>query len=105
MSMYENETNESKSAPDIAKKANLTIWMYFFLCGLVLWFLIFVVDVYFRILSEREAYVKIESVEFNELKDLRAYEEEVLSGKKGVLEGKRNISIDNAMNQFLEVIR
>ena len=95
----------SGNAPDVTKKANLVIWFYFVVFGLALYAMIVMVDIYFRIGTEREYDLKIGSVISKELIKHRADEAEVLSGKKGIIEGKKNISIDTAMAKMLEVIK
>lgn len=91
------------NAPDVTSKANIVIWMYFVAFGVALYAMITLVDIYFRNETDKERYIKIGSVESKELLEHRAMEAEVLAGKRGLLEGKKHISIDDAMNRILEV--
>lgn len=98
-------SSSSGNAPDITKKANLVIWSYFFVFGIGLYVFIAAVDIYFRFETERENYVKIGSVPSKELADQRAEEGDILSGKLSLSEGKKHISIDDAVNKVLQVTR
>lgn len=93
----------SGNAPDVTKKANFVIWAYFFAFGIGLYLMIAAVNIYFRIETEREAYIKVGSVPSKELADQRAEEADILSGKISFFEGKKHISIDDAMNKVLQV--
>jgi hypothetical protein len=61
------------------------------------------VNLYFRVETEKEEYTKVGSLPSQELIDLRAHEAQVLSGKVGILEGKKNVSIADAINRVLKV--
>lgn len=92
-------------APDVNKKANLVIWAYFVGFGLALYVLISLVTVYFRIETDKEAFVKVGSVESKELIEYKKDQAAILAGQKGVVQGKKNISIDAAMAKVLEVTK
>jgi hypothetical protein len=93
------------NAPDITNRANLVIWSYFFAFGIALYISISGISLYFRYVTEREEFAKIGSVPSQELADQRAEELEILSGKRATVDGKKAISIDDAMNKVLQVTR
>lgn len=105
--MNAHEHNKADSgagnAPDVSKKANLVIWAYFFGFGIALYLLISFLNVYFRIGTDKENYFKVGIVESQELESYKNDQAQVLAGKKGVLEGKKSISIDDAMNKVLKL--
>jgi|SRR5688572_6986770 len=96
-------TSSSGNAPDVTKRANLVIWSFFFASGIGLYLMITAVNIYFRFETERENYVKIGSVPSKELADQRAEEADILSGKLSLSEGKKHVSIDDAINRILRV--
>jgi hypothetical protein len=93
----------SGNAPDVSKKANLVIWGYFFGFGIALYLMISFVNVYFRIESDKELYLKVGSVESKELEDYKNDQQLILDGKKGLLQGKKNIALEDAMIKVLQV--
>ena len=50
------------NAPDVTRKANLVIWAYFFGFGLGLYLFISVVNIYFRVETDKEAYLNLSSI-------------------------------------------
>lgn len=92
-------------SPDVDKKANVFIWGFFLLSGVVLYVLISLITIYFRIETDKEAFVKIGSVESQELIDYKKEQDTILAGAKGLVTGKKNISIDAAMAKVLEVTK
>jgi hypothetical protein len=92
-------------APDVDKKANVFIWGFFLLSGIALYVLISLITIYFRVETEKETFVKIGSVESQELIDYKKEQETILAGQKGLVTGKKNISIDAAMAKVLEVTK
>ena len=105
MSQSESYEESHGAAEDISGRLNLVIWGYFLLFGLLLYLIIAGLDVLFRIEVEREQYRKIGAVQSRELIELRQLEEQVLSGEKGLLDGKKHISIDDAAQRFLATVK
>lgn len=99
----QGSSSPTGNAGDVSKKANLIIWTYFFAFGIGLYVMISGVNLYFRYGTEREAYIKVGSVVSKELTDQRAEEAAILSGKLSLYEGKRSISIDDAINKVIQV--
>lgn len=95
-------TPENGNAPDVTRKANLVIWAYFFGFGIALYIVISLLNIYFRIETEKEAFLKVGSVESQELRDYKAEQEKIMKGENGVVAGKKFISIDSAMIQVLK---
>jgi len=93
------------NAPDVNKKANLVIWGYFFGFGVLLYVVISFLNVYFRIETDKELYLKVGSVQSAALAEYKKEQAAILSGEKGILPGKKNISIDAAMAKVLEVTK
>ncbi|MEI6805661.1 MAG: hypothetical protein WCK49_04050 [Myxococcaceae bacterium] len=63
---------------EITPKANLIIWIYFFLFVLILFFAISLMTVYFKTEAEYENFVKVGSVKSKELIELRQQEAQEL---------------------------
>ena len=95
----------SGNAPDVNKKANLVIWSYFFGFGIALYVMISFINIYFRIETDKEVYLKVGAVEAQELAEYKKDQAAILNGSKGLLPGKKNISIDAAMAKVLEVTK
>jgi hypothetical protein len=91
------------NAPDVTRKANLVIWAYFFGFGLGLYLFISVVNIYFRVETDKEAYLKVGAVESQELIQYKNEQDQIMRGEKGVVAGKKNISINDAMTKVLQV--
>ncbi|MES2503482.1 MAG: hypothetical protein V4534_01250 [Myxococcota bacterium] len=60
------------SEHDISSKATLLIWAYILGFGVVLYFSLAALNIYFRAEVDREHYVKVGSVKSKELQDLQA---------------------------------
>ena len=96
-------TSVEHAAADVNSRANKIIWTYFILLVIGLYATIAALTIYFRYEVEREEYLKVGSVPSKELLDYKADMEQVLSGQKGLIEGKKNISIDDAMNAVVRI--
>ena len=94
--------SECESAADVSTHINHIIWGYFLVFGIFLFVMVGAFVVYFRFEVEREHYQKVGMVESRELKTLRQYEDMVLRGAAAITEGKKNISIRNAMEMYLQ---
>lgn len=92
-------------APDVDKKANVFIWGFFLLSGIAFYVVISLITIYFRVETEKEAYVKIGSVESQELAGYKKEQETILAGAKGLVTGKKNISIDAAMRKVVDLAK
>lgn len=71
---------------EITPRANLTIWIYFFLFVLILYFTISTLTVYFKAEAEHESFVKVGSVKSKELIELRRQEAHELVGIEEAME-------------------
>jgi hypothetical protein len=94
-------TEHQHGASDVTPSANLWIWGYFFAFGLALYLIITGLTFYFRYHVEREQYEKVGSVKSPELVQLRQHEEQVLNGSMSVVENKKNMPIDEAMDRVI----
>lgn len=101
----ENGEHHFKAAPDISKRANVTIWVYFILLGVLLFITILGLTVYFRVQLQEEKLKKIGEVQTQEILNYKAFYKPIIAGEKGILEGKKNISIQEAMKIFIYNIR
>jgi hypothetical protein len=86
---------------DFSPRANLMIWVSFFLLVVFLYVSIVSLIAYFRYEVEEEKYLKVDSVVPRELKELRQNEAQVLNGEISLL-GKKSISIEQAMDQMIK---
>ncbi len=94
-----NTTNHDGVSP----RANLVIWISFFLFVVFLYVSIVSLSAYFRYQVEEEKHLKVGSVVPQELKELRQTEAQVLNGEVSLVPGKKSISIEQAMNLMIEV--
>ena len=93
------------NASDVTKQANFYIWSFFIVFGILLYVMISAVDLYFRYETEREGFLKVGSMTSSELMSQRAEEAAILSGQRTPDVGKKNISIDAAIDKILLVTR
>jgi hypothetical protein len=88
-------------ADDFSAKANRKIWAIFVGLGLLLAFLLFVLDVYFRNTLDSTRMRMSGAVLDTNLAQQRQREAAVLSGETGLVEGKKHISIGEAMDRYV----
>jgi hypothetical protein len=90
---------------DVSGKANRHILYYFVALGLMLFLMIYGLDVMYRFMVDGEKKEKIGEVFTHESIVEVARSESYLSGKQGLFEGKRHVPIADAMARFLSDIR
>ena len=93
------------NASDVTQKANMYIWSFFVVCGILLYAMISAVNLYFRFETEREEYIKVGSVVSAELLEQKAEDAAILSGQRTPSESGKSISIDAAVKKMLTVIQ
>ena len=71
---------------DITPRANLAIWVAFFIFCLLLYVTITTLTIYFKAEAEHEQYVKVGSVKSKELIELRQQEARELVGIEEAME-------------------
>lgn len=81
MSVHSKQTEH-----DVTPRANLTIWIAFFVFVLLLYITITTLSIYFKAEAEREYYVKVGSVKSKELIELRQQEVKELAGIEEAME-------------------
>lgn len=86
-------------------KARTTLWIYFVFLVLFLYVSIVGLTGYFKNTVEDEIFLKVGSVKPMELIQLRAFEQQVLNGDVSLVEGKKSIPVDQAINQMINVNR
>jgi hypothetical protein len=90
---------------DVSVKANITIWLYFIIMGIVLFLTIAGLIIMFQFWLEEEQTKKIGMVQTAESKDYKAVMNAYVNGHKGVFDDKKNTSIDEAIKKFLNGFR
>jgi hypothetical protein len=102
--MTEHE-NKIAAEPDLPPKVSRHIWIYLVLMGGFLFLTIGSLTIYFRFAVDREYSAKVGKVDSNELIEKRSFEKSILSGDKGLFASKKNVSIEVAMEKFLQMQR
>ncbi|MDA0712459.1 MAG: hypothetical protein O2897_00525 [bacterium] len=82
-------------------KARTTLWLYFIFLVIFLYVSIAGLTGYFKSTVEDELFLKVGSIQPKNLMQLRSYEQQVLSGEVSLVEGKKSISIEHAMNDMI----
>jgi|HubBroStandDraft_4_1064222.scaffolds.fasta_scaffold218570_2 hypothetical protein len=90
---------------DLKPSVSRNIWMYFIILGLGLIFTTGGLIIWYRMELLKEKELKIGDVILPESQQSRAFNEAILSGKKGLFPDKKNVSIDVAMSSFLQALR
>jgi len=93
------------SEPDFPSKINRHIYYYFLVLAILLFGFIIGLNIMYRFQVQYERERKIGEVSTKESLDQRALSQSYLSGKRGLLAGKRHVSIDAAMAQFIDYAR
>jgi hypothetical protein len=93
------------SEKDVSGKANRQIWIYFIVLGVSLYLTILGLDILYRFQLDYQLDIKVSEVTTPETMEETTRAEGILSGKNGLLEGKRHVSIDSALTSFLMLLR
>jgi hypothetical protein len=91
--------------PDVSGKVNRHIWYYFISLGFLLVLTIIGLTIMYRFQVDYEVQKKVGVVISKEVIEQKAASESYLSGKRGLFEGKKHISINDAMARFLQDAR
>lgn len=100
MGQHEHEYNIAAEA-DVGGRINRQIWLYFIGLGIALALTFVGLTIFFRFQVDYEKAKKIGAVKTVESVEQMAFSESVLTGKRGLFEGKRNVAIDVAVDKFL----
>jgi hypothetical protein len=87
---------------DVGPKANRRIWLYFILLGVGLYLTILGLDIMYRFQVQWEKTEKIGEIKTQESIEQKAISESILSGEKGLVPGKKHVSINEAMNKLVD---
>ena len=90
---------------DVSPYLGKVIWAYFIGLAIALYLLIGALSVYFEMRLEKERLQKVGMVESEELNQQREHEQQVLTGALGVVEGKKHIAIDEAVDRYVAQLR
>lgn len=90
---------------DVTGKANRHIWYYFIILGVMLFATIGGLTIMYSFQVDYEKEKKIGQVNTQESMNQVALSEAYLSGKRGLLEGKRHVAVDSAIHRFVNEIR
>lgn len=85
---------------DVGPKANRRIWLYFIIFGLGLYLTILGLDIMYRFLVDDEKTRKIGEINTEESIAQKNLNDSYMSGKKGLFDGKRHVSIEDAMKRL-----
>jgi hypothetical protein len=88
---------------DFSAKANRKIWAIFIGLGLSLALTLFMLDVYFRDTLDSTRMRMSGAVQDMDLVQQRQQEASVLGGDIGLVEGKKHISITEAMDRYVSL--
>lgn len=86
---------------DVSGKANRKIWTYFISLGILLFLTLIGLDIMYRFQLDYEREIKIGDVTTPEALEEKRRTQSILSGKTGLIEGRRHIPIEEAMTVFL----
>jgi len=105
MSTHSDElpSSSDKVEADVSPRLSILIWSYLFAFVVVLFLSMGGLTIYFRYELEKERYTKVESKEPEEKVALRQNERLRLSGQQVMLEGKKQITIDEAITRFAKM--
>lgn len=91
--------------PDSSGRVNRQIWLYFIALALILAGTIGGLHVMYLFQVDYEKQRKIGEISTQEARDAQVAAANYVSGQKGLFEGKRHVSIDEAMARFLTDFR
>lgn len=90
---------------DLRPSASRQIWYYFIILGILLAATVGSLIIMYRFSLVNEKQVKIGEVESIAVRDYKALNEALLSGKHGLFSDKHYVPIQSAMAKFLHEIR
>jgi hypothetical protein len=99
-----NDEYHLAAAPDVSGQANRHIWLYFVLLGILLFVTMGGLTIMFRFQVAEQQQKKIGAVKSQEALDYEASANAIIAGRKGVVEGKKNVSFEVAKARFLTEI-
>lgn len=86
---------------DVDSRVNRQIWFYFIALGILLFLTILGLTIMYRFQVDYEKTEKIGNVNTVESMNQMNESQSILTGKKGLFDGKRHVAIDVAMHQFV----
>lgn len=92
-------------AKDVSAKANIRIWIYFILMGILLFLLIWGLIIMFRFMVDDEQTNKIGLVKTKERTEYVYKMNSLITGKTGLFPDKKNVPVEDAMKIFLQNFR